>query len=76
MNEMKKPPLGATPYFVEIPHRICELNKAIYENAMDEKACKATFNKIKTWANEIVCHCNTMITMMNQEDDSISKILK
>lgn len=54
--DMKKPPLGAKPYYIVASDRIEDLARAIYDYSQE-------FDKtdlIKKWVNEIIYQCETM----------------
>lgn len=45
-----KPPMGCSPYYVNVSARICELCEAIKRYSTE----KGSHNKIKLWASEIM----------------------
>ena len=59
---MKKPPIGVKPLWFVTPNRIKELSDAISRYTEHENICtdNDVTEKIKEWAMEIMCHCNTI----------------
>ena len=57
----KKPPLGCSPYYVNVSARICELCEAIKRNATET----GKHNQIKLWATEIQ-YLNEMDRMLQR----------
>lgn len=67
-----KPPIGTAPYFIVIPGRIMELSQAItrYTEGAKVGTDKEVTKAIKEWANEIICHCETMDKMMERSEEN------
>lgn len=62
MRKQTKPPIGATPFFVAIPMRIMDLADSIlrYSGCEGIGRSKEITDKIREWANEIICQCNAL----------------
>lgn len=57
-----KPPIGCSPYYVNISARICELCEAIKRHSTE----KGKHNQIKLWATEII--------YLNEMDRSLQRV--
>ena len=57
-----KPPIGASPSWYVLPHRIKELADAISRNTEHPRIGndKEVTKCIKQWATEIICQCETL----------------
>lgn len=53
----QKPPLGTVPNWLVLPQRIADLSGAIIRSAESDQM---STDAIREWAQEIICHCNTM----------------
>lgn len=65
---MQKPPIGVQPSRVAIPNRIKDLSDSISRYTEHEFICSDNnvSEKIKEWATEIVCHCDTIQKLNNR----------
>lgn len=62
MRKQIKPPIGTIPFFIAIPTRIMDLADSIlrYSRHEDIGRSKEVTAKIREWANEIICQCDTL----------------
>ena len=58
----EKPPIGCSPYYVNISARICELCESIKRYSTEN----GKHNQIKLWATEILC--------LNEMDRSLRRV--
>ena len=59
---MNKPPIGASPEWYILPHRIKDLSDAISRYTEHERigSDKEVTSVMRKWATEIICHCDTL----------------
>lgn len=61
---LNKPPLGTAPSWIAIPRRISDLAGAISRSA---ESIDMKIDMVRTCAQEILCHCDTMDKLEKQE---------
>lgn len=66
---MNNPPLGVSPAWFFIPNRINDLSGAIsrYSKHDDIMKNKEVCDAMKKWAQEIICHCDTIQKIIEKE---------
>lgn len=59
---MNKPPVGASPEWYILPHRIKDLSDAISRYSESDRIGndKEVTVVMRKWATEIICHCDTL----------------
>ncbi len=69
---MNKPPIGASPEWYVLPHRIKYLADAISMYTAHERigSDKEVTSVMRKWATEIICHCDTLDRLQDLKEDN------